>query len=195
MIAAIAVMTMALPAAFDDTLVASSTCTPAEIAAYVAGQRGLPSLDQVQAAARAAAWAATDEPEWSRARWRGLVPRLDVSVGTDADLDVRDTIETRTTVEGRALGLRVAARFELGDLVFSDAELRAARLRSARGDAADARVLRATELYFDRVAVALALRGEPSVALALRAGLLDGQLTALTGGLVSFSATSSRTSP
>jgi hypothetical protein len=165
--------------------IATSTCTQAEIDAVIAGRGPLPSLARVQDAARAVALARADDEAWSeRARWRGLIPRIDVSVGTNTDLAVRDTVDARTVAEARALGLRVAARFELGDLVFSDAELRGAHQRAAREDAADDRVLRVTALYFDRVAVVIALRARPSVELSLKARLLDGQLTALTGGLI-----------
>ncbi len=183
MIAVLVGMLLGAPAPSLSLLVDSSTCTDAELEAIVAGERELPALAEVQAVARAAWSAHRGDPGWlARARWRGLVPRIDVSVGTDNDLDVRDTIEARTTVEGRALGLRVGARFELGDLVFSETELRASRDLAAREDELRALLVEVTTLYFQRVEVLLAVRAEPTPALRLRAHALDGLLRALTDG-------------
>jgi hypothetical protein len=179
-------------------LVASSTCSVAEIDAIIAGHRELPSLARVQQAAREV-WAQhAGDPAWAgRARLRGLVPRLDISVGTDADTDVRDTIDDRTTTEGRALGLRVAARFDLSDLVFAEAELRASRESAARDDELRDLLARATALYFERVELAIALRQSSSVPLILRARAVDGLLFALTGGRVALPSSTSteRTHP
>lgn len=166
-------------------LVDSSTCSAEELDAIIAGRRELVGLAELHDAVRDS-WAPhAGDPGWpSRARWRGLVPRVDASLGTDTDLDVRDTLDDRTIVEGRALGVRVGARFELGDLVFSEAELRARRELASREDALRQRLVEVTQLYFQRVEVLLALRLDPSAVLLVRARTLDGLIAALTGGRV-----------
>jgi multidrug efflux pump subunit AcrA (membrane-fusion protein) len=114
------------------TCLAAATSTNTleqELALIVAGRGGLPSLAQVQEAA-VAALALTDAEEveaWSsRARLRGLAPTVDARFGTTTDLDVRGEVDGEGwTRVGRGLGLDVSTRFNLGDLVFSDQELRA----------------------------------------------------------------------
>lgn len=180
--AVIGVVMLALLGA-PPSLIETSTCSLVDLESIIEGRDSLPSLASVQAAARAA-WARHGhDPSWAaRARWRGLVPRIDIAVGTDADFDVRDSIDTRTTVEGRALGVRVSARFELGDLVFAESEVRASRERAAR--AAELRtILRdLTELYFRRVELLLAIRLAPTAPLLLEAKSIDGLIDALTDG-------------
>jgi len=171
-------------AAADST----ATVSAAWIADVVAGRDVLPALADVQDAAEAALLAASprDVVSWAhRARMRGLVPRLDVALGTDSDLDVRDSYSTgrsRTTTEGRAFGFELGARWELGDLVFSDGELRASREALAR--AASVRLAReeVTRLYFERVELLLEARGDHPEADRLRAARIEGLLRALTGG-------------
>lgn len=145
----------------------------------VEGQGPLPPLEQVQRMAvqaldaGGAGWA-------RRARLRGLVPRLDVAVGTDADLDVRDSVTTsrsRTTTEGRAFGFEISARWDFGDLVFSDLELRANREALARSAARRLVRDRVTQLYFQRLELLL----EPaSIARDVKAARLDGLIRAYT---------------
>jgi hypothetical protein len=157
------------------------------IADVVAGRGPLPALAEVQDAAERRLARTDDSESWARrARWRGAVPRLDVALGTDADLDVRDSFavaRTRTTVEGRGFGFEIGARWELGDLVFARDELRASREQLAREAAR--RLLRddATELYFERLAVLIRQQRSPSPEHDLAAARLDAALRALCGPL------------
>lgn len=154
----------------------------------VAGEEGFPSLAEAQeAAVRALELTPSDEVEdWAfRSRWRGLVPRLDARLGTDTDHSFKDGgTSVWTTSEAQKLGVDVGARFELGELVFNDMELRANRERIARA----ARIAlvrdRVTKVYFERLRVWLLLREEPTVDLVVRAAELDGMLRAITGGLL-----------
>lgn len=176
----VALVLLAVPAAGLPDLVASSSCSAAELDAIVRGERELPGLAEVHAAARAR-WRSTVPEVWtSRARWRGLVPRVDVSVGTDVDTDVRDTLEARTTMEGRAVGVRVSARFELGELIYAEPELRMSRERAAAEAGLRELLAEVTTLYFERVAVLIAQRARSTPAVELRARLLDGRISALT---------------
>jgi hypothetical protein len=176
----VALVLLAVTAAGVPDLVATSSCSPGELDAIVRGERELPGLAEVHAAARAR-WRETVPEAWTaRARWRGLVPRLDVSVGTDVDSDVRDTVEARTTMEGRAIGVRVSARFELGELVYAEPELRMYRERAAAEAGLRELLAEVTTLYFERVAVLVAQRAHSNPAIELRARLLDGRISALT---------------
>lgn len=156
--------------------------------ALVEGRAELPSLVDVQRAAEEALelTPSAEAEGWARrARLRGLVPDVEAGLGRDADLDVRGSSDDgsfKTTTEGRQLGVDVSVRFELGELVFSDLELRASRERLARAASVHLARDRATQLYFDRVEVALRLRDAPSTELLLSAARLDGLLDALTGG-------------
>jgi hypothetical protein len=176
----VVIVLLAAPPGGAVELVASSSCSPAELDAIVRGERELPALAEVQAAARSRWRTTAPEASATRARWRGLVPRLDVSVGTDVDSDVRDTLEARTTMEGRALGVRVSARFELGELVYAEPELRMHRERAAAEAALRELLTEVTTIYFERVAVLLLQRSSSTPTVELRARLLDGRLAALT---------------
>lgn len=181
MIGVVVALLVAAPPSGDLEAVASSSCSPAELDAIIRGERELPALADVQAAAQAR-WRGRDPDAWAaRARWRGLVPRVDLSVGTDVDSDVRDTLDARTTVEGHALGVRVSARFELGELVYAEPELRLHREHLAGQSALRDLLAEVTTLYFERVAVLLVQRERSTPAVELRARLLDGRLAALTG--------------
>jgi hypothetical protein len=173
--------------------IAVGTATAPESAvidAIVAGCGELPSLIEVQDAAVEALAIADEETarNWaSRARWRGLAPQIDVAIASDADIDIRDSWEgalDRTTSSGRKLGLELGARFELGELVFSDAELRANREALARAATLSLARERATKLYFERIEVSLLARTNPSRELALAIARLDGLLRAMTGGRI-----------
>jgi hypothetical protein len=160
----------------------------AVIDALVAGCGELPSLEAVQNAA-VETLAISDEETargWAaRARWRGLAPQVDVAVGSDADVDVRDSWEgalQRTTSSGRKLGIEVGARWALGELIFSDAELRANREMLARSATVQLARERATKLFFERIEVYLLSRERPSRELSLALARLDGLLRAITGG-------------
>lgn len=154
----------------------------------VEGRDELPSLSDVQkAAVETLAIPSTEErASWAvRARLRGLVPEVETGLGSDADRDIRDSISgtpSRTTIEGRAFGAHLRARWGLGDLVFNDAELRASRESLALSAAIHLARDRATKIYFDRVEVLIQHRREPSLELAMRAARLDGMLHAVTGG-------------
>src|SRR5688500_1579286 len=100
----------------------------------VAGKERLPSLRAVQDAAVAALelTPADDVAGWtSRARWRGLIPRLEARFGTTADQYIRDGVTgtTWSTSQGQNLGASVTTKWNLGELVFNDLELRANRER------------------------------------------------------------------
>ncbi|MCK6546846.1 hypothetical protein L6R52_13440 [Myxococcota bacterium] len=157
------------------------------IDALVDGRAELPALADVQRAAEDALelTPSTEAEAWARrARLRGLVPDLEAGLGRDADLDVRASGEStfKTTTEGRQLAVDVGVRFELGELVFSDLELRASRERLARAASIQLARDRVTQLYFDRVELALRLRDAPTPELLLVAARLEGLLDALTGG-------------
>lgn len=166
----------------------STTALDRMIQQALAGEAGLPSLVAVQdAAVQALELTPSDEAEsWARrSRWRGLVPRLDARFGTDTDHNFKDSgHSTWSTSEKQKLGVDVGARFELGELVFNDMELRANRERIARA----ARIAlvrdRATKIYFERLKVWLLLKEEPTAELMVRAAELDGMLRAITGGLL-----------
>lgn len=154
----------------------------------VAGKGPLPSLAEVQRAAvdALALTPDSDASGWpSRARWRGLVPRVDLSAGTDDGLDVRSSASTPTdpvTTQGHKLGLDLKARWELGELVFSDMELRANREALARAAAAQLAREHVTKLYFERLEIWLKQRTDGTPALALAAARLDGLIRAATAG-------------
>lgn len=156
------------------------------VARIVAGEGPLLALSETQ---RAAVEALFLEPEarargWSpRARTRGWLPRVDMRVGTDTDLDIRDVggVDERWT-EGRGFGADLGLRWSLGDVVFADVELRVNRERLARASARRLALERVTKLYFQRLEVELALRGAPAPKLVLEAARLDGLLDALTDG-------------
>jgi hypothetical protein len=155
----------------------------------VAGRDRLPSLAAVQeASVRALELTPSDSVEgWeARARWRGLVPRLEARFGTTADQSVRDgaTGTAWQISEGQNLGVDVAAKWNLGELVFNDLELRANRERIARAARVALVRERATAIYFERVRVLIAARSAPTEALAIEAARLDGMLRAITGGLL-----------
>jgi hypothetical protein len=170
---------------------AAATGTAAEtrvIEAYVAGCLDLPSLEVVQETSVETLVVADEDTvkSWAgRARWRGLAPQLDVAVGSDADVGVRDTWQDaleRTTTTGRALAIEAGARWQLGELIFSDAELRANREALARAATVQLARERVTKLYFERIEVALLARDKPSRELSLALARLDGLLRAATGG-------------
>ncbi len=156
------------------------------IAAIVAGRGRLPPLALVQDGAERALRL---EPEgraedWSdRARDRGWVPQVDLRVGTDSALDVREPGRLSEVYQDRRrFDARVGLRWGLGDVVFSDVELRVNRERLARSAAVRLARERATKIYFERLKVELLLLGEdPDPSLHLEAARLDGLLLALTG--------------
>lgn len=152
----------------------------------IAGQGRLPSLARTL---RAAEEALRLEPEecarsWSdRARNRSWLPRLEVRMGTDSDLDIRALGQAdELWTEGRGFGADLALRWTLGDVVFADVELRVNRERLARSAAVRLARERVTKVYFERVEVELGLRQAVRAELVLAAARLDGLLVALTGG-------------
>lgn len=165
----------------------STTTVQAWIDRAVAGQDVLPSLRSVQAAAEAAlelgpsarlgAWGGD-------ARWRALLPRLDVRFGTQRDLAIRDDLGggTAWARTGEGVGIDVAARWQLDGLLMDDAELRVNRERLARAAAVASARERATKVYFERVEVLVRQRIAPSAELLVQAARLDGLIRALTGG-------------
>lgn len=171
------------------SMAAMSSPTPSTaIRRMVDGKDTLPSLRQTQEAAERALRL---EPEhrvrgWSeRARNRAWLPRLDVRAGTDTDLDVRGLGQAgETWTEGRGFGADVALRWGLGEIVFSDAELRINRERLARASVRSKTLERVTKVYFERVAAEFRLRSvsEPSFELLLEVARLDGLLAAATLG-------------
>lgn len=174
-------------------IVATSTISAEWIDRVVRGEDVLPSLEAVQDAAVEALGVPDGEAAraWAtRARWRGAFPRLEVSIGTDRDLDIRDSFSRdtwRTTTEGQALGVRVTARWELGALMFAEHELRANREAVARASALQLARERVTQIYFERLELLAQMRSEDRLDLQLRAAALDGLLRAYTGGLLDAS--------
>lgn len=170
-------------------LATATTAVERSIEDIVMGRDRLPSLQRVQEAAVAALelTPGEDVAAWeSRARWRGLLPRLEARFGTGADQSIRDGVTgtTWSTSEKQNLGVDVAAKWNLGELVFNDLELRANRERIARAARIALVRERVTAIYFDRVRVLIAIRTEPTEELVLQAAELDGLLRALTGGLL-----------
>lgn len=154
---------------------------------WVNGRVGHPSLARVQ---RAAVAALRLEPEarvegWSdRARSRAWLPRVDIRLGTDRNLDVRRPGSVDPTwTEGQGLGADLALRWRLGGLVFDDAEIRVDGIRRRRSTMRRLAKERVTRLFFERVTVELRRREpEPPAELELEAARLDGLLDAATGG-------------
>ena len=171
-------------------LTSSSTGSATWVDNVVAGRGTLPALRDVQRAARlqVTTGAPGGAAGWGhRARLRGLVPRLAVAFGTDADRDIRRSLTTslaRTTTEGRAVDFEVAARWNLSEVVFSDAELRASREAIARAAAVRIAVDRVTRVYFERVSLLVRLHKKPTEALTIEAARLEGLMHALTGGYI-----------
>lgn len=168
----------------DAALVATATISDAWLDAVLAGRDGLPALTDVQDAAVEASRGARSTDWATRARWRGLLPEVSVTVGHDADLALRDSATTdgaRLQSEAQAIGIRATTRWALGDLVFADAELRAHREQTL--NLGEERVVRerVTDLYFKRLEVQLALCLEPTLERQLLARRLDGLLVALAG--------------
>lgn len=175
--------------AFVGLLVADPSTAMMErwIREAVAGHDVLPALAAAQAAA-VATLGLTDEAavaSWaSRARWRALLPRLDARFGTSQSVDVRAgaNIGNDYVKDGRGLGADVAARWTLGDLVFSDLEMRINRERLARSAAVRLARERVTQVWFQRLEVLIRRRTSTDPKLAVEAARLDGLLYALTGG-------------
>jgi hypothetical protein len=172
-------------------LLLATTTTAVErwIDDVVAGRDRLPSLHAVQdAATRALELTPSDSAAgWdARARWRGLVPRVEARFGTAADQSIRDGVTgtTWSISEGQNLGVDVAAKWDLGELVFNDLELRASRERIARAARIALVRERATSIYFERIRVLMSLKTEPTEELLLQAAQLDAMLRAITGGLL-----------
>ncbi len=168
----------------DAALVATATISDVWIDAVLAGRDGLPALADVQDAAVEASRGARSTDWAARARWRGLLPEVSVTVGHDADLALRDSATSegaRLQSEAQAVGIRATTRWSLGDLVFADAELRAHREQTL--NLGEERVVRerVTDLYFKRLEVQLALCLEPTLERQLLARRLDGLLVALAG--------------
>lgn len=175
--------------AFAGLLVADPSSAAVEqwIRNAVAGRDALPALATVQAAAVAALGLTDDAAasSWAlRARWRALLPRLDVRFGTSQSVDVRDGADVADdwTKDGRGLGADVGARWAIGDLVFSDLEMRINRERIARAAAVRLARERVTQVWFQRLEVLIRQRTSQDADLALEAARLDGLLDALTAG-------------
>jgi hypothetical protein len=169
-------------------LVASSTGA-AWLDAVIEGRGELPSLADVQWAAVAQMTIPSDDETrgWAgRARLRGLVPELQLGVGTNSALSARDNLSASPTeidTIGEGVTAHAQAKWTLGDLVFADVELRANREALARAAAIRLVKDRVTRIYFERVEVLARQRRAPSTELAIRAAQLDGLLRAYTGGL------------
>jgi len=164
----------------------STQAMAAQLDALIQGQAALPSLAEVQSQAEAAMGLGTDAEmqQWaSRARYRGLLPQLDLRFGSQRDVLVRDTIEGLDWARnGQGLGINVAAKWGLGALLFADQEPRIQQERLRRSAALRLARERVTELYFERIEVELRIREAASAEDLLLAAQLDGQLMALTGG-------------
>ncbi|MCC7381796.1 MAG: hypothetical protein IT384_08200 [Deltaproteobacteria bacterium] len=188
MIAVLLIAGSLLPTAAQPDSVATASISEAWVENVIRGEDVLPSLADAQRCAEESLGvpAVDDARGWAgRARWRGVVPSLDVSVGTDSDLDVRDSFSqqvARVTTAGQAFGFRIGARWELGEVIFHDAELRANREALARAAAVALVRERVTELYFERLEVLAAQRVRGELGLELKAARLDGLLRALTDG-------------
>jgi hypothetical protein len=168
----------------------TSSAAGAWIAAVIEGRSVLPSLVEVQEAAVEAMAIPTDEEAkgWAgRARLRGLVPDLELGVGTNEVLDVRDSYSGATShleLQGQGMNAHATAKWTLGDLVFHDVELRANREALARAAAVRLVRDRVTRIYFERLEVLARQRHDRSPELALQAARLDGLLQVYTGGLL-----------
>ena len=168
------------------TVETSTTVVHAWIDDTVAGRDELPALEEVQAAAVRAlglGTAARAEDWDASARWRAVLPQLQVRFGSQRDLLVRDSLAgTDWARTGQGLGLDISARWGLGDLLLSDLEMRVHRERLARSAAERLARERATQVYFQRVEVLVQMRQAPAHELVLEAARLDGLLRALTAG-------------
>lgn len=153
---------------------------------------GEPPIAEVQeAAARRAG--GTDDPELSRGRLAALLPRISIEVRRDqrsdrvAGLQGAGEVDYVRFAPGNAIS--VQATWELSRLVEPHPISEATRASSDRLRRRDEAVKRATELYFERRKLRLALLLDPPREVRSRAEAeisldrLTAELDALTGGL------------
>ncbi|MGF1509174.1 MAG: hypothetical protein ACFB9M_06680 [Myxococcota bacterium] len=143
------------------------------------GRLELPSLQEVQEMVRRRRLRPRSPS--AAARRRALLPVVRGRLGTDLDYDVRDAT-TRTVSEAQAFGADVQVTWDLPSLLFSPYEVAARREAEVARNRERADVQRATELFVERVRLALRLRDSASTELRLQAVRLDGLLSAVTDG-------------
>jgi hypothetical protein len=181
-------------------LLAALAATPAEPIDLAAARllsratSSEPSVEEVQRAARDRGGGRA--PAWRRrARLAALVPKVSAEYRQDdrryrtVGLTSGSEVDYVRHTPGHVISLRLA--WELPDLVFADAELRAAAQLQAQEKARDEAVQRATRLYYERQRLRLAVAAEPSPSARERAERelaieeLGAELDLLTGGLYS----------
>ncbi|HUL59195.1 MAG TPA: hypothetical protein VLU43_07970 [Anaeromyxobacteraceae bacterium] len=153
---------------------------------------GEPPIGEVQeAAARRAG--GTDDPDLARGRLAALLPRLSIEVRHDqrsdrvAGLQGAGEVDYVRFAPGNAIS--VQATWELSRLVEPHPISEATRASSDRMRRRDEAVKRATELYFERRKLRLALLLDPPREIRARAEAeisldrITAELDALTGGL------------
>jgi hypothetical protein len=153
-----------------------------------------PTIEQVQRAAGDRA--AGPPPGWPRrARLAGLVPKLGAEYRLDdrryrtVGLSSGSEVDVVRHTPGHVVIVRLA--WDLPELAFSEAELRAESHLEARRKARDEAVQRATRLYYERQRLRVALAADPPPSARERADRelaleeLAADLDLLTGGLYS----------
>jgi hypothetical protein len=158
--------------------------------------RGEPPITQVQRAAAAAALRAIPPPPArGRARRSALLPKVSAELRLDerqyrvVGYNGSSEVDYARETPGAEVSLKLA--WELPQLLFHDAELRIdAEARAAEKARAEA-VERATDLWFERQRLRVALAADPPLTAReraleeLRLEELAARLDALTGGLYS----------
>jgi hypothetical protein len=155
--------------------------------------RGEPAIAEVQRAAARAAPTAEVSGWRARPRLAALLPQLTAHARVDERRYRTVGLTTTSEVDyvrdnpGTTAGLRLS--WDLGSVVWSDAELRAAQHAGAAAKAREDAVQRATRLYFERQRLLVLVASQPAVPLGERADQelrleeLAAELDALTGGL------------
>lgn len=163
--------------------------TPEAFATLLARYAAEPQVGEVVAAA---VQAARGDPQrfadmTSRARWRGLIPHLDVGARRGQGVDLRwttaDQLDTQNTTADDLL-LFATLRFDLGRLLFAAEELGVEREGRYERQAQHELIRQVVRLYFLRRRLQLErdLEGEQSLSQQLRIAEVEAMLEAFTDG-------------
>jgi hypothetical protein len=154
---------------------------------------GEPAVGEVQRAAADLASAGASSSWRSRARLAALVPRVSADLKIDerryrvVGLTASSEVDYVRDSPSMVIGFRLS--WDLGGLVFADAELRAAQQASATAKVRAEAVRQATRVYYERQRLLLEVASEPAATAReraeqeLRLEELAAELDALTGGL------------
>lgn len=155
--------------------------------------KGEPSVSDVQRAAADRSSAGAIGSWRSRARLAALVPKVSADLKIDerryrvVGLTASSEVDYVRDSPSMVIGFRLS--WDLGGLVFADAELRAAQQSSATAKTRAEAVGQATRVYYERQRLMLEVASEPAPTAReraeqeLRLEELAAELDALTGGL------------